>query len=191
MDLFNVEDVEQSARGRAYLTYTKTITEEDLRLPEWESLYRNYQRSNLETGVIICSIMNSIIYQRRVCFNITRDGLRNLIKNDKNIQILKKEASFRNENYPEIIRTMIASGLIKALENKDNKVYGFQVIKENVLNRIVVDTEVQRQELEDLMNGRKDSKVSKLSKEERAANRLRIRNQVSQKFEKSSDDICN
>jgi hypothetical protein len=184
MDLFKVEDIEENARGRAYLAYTKTITEEDLRLPEWESLYRNYQKANIDLTLIICSIMNSVIYQRRVCFNMTRDGLRNLIKNDKNIQALNKIASFRNENYPQIIKSMIDSGLVRALLNKEGKVYGFQVVKEAVLNRIVVDTEIQRQELHDLMENRKDViKTKKLSSEERAVNRAKIRKQVDERFD--------
>jgi hypothetical protein len=94
------------------LKFSSFITDDMIRHPEWKWLKPSYKKVNTAVGKSLCSIYNSIFYQRRIVFCLTRAATGNLVYYDQNH---KKKSSFHNKHYPVIIAKLINEGIVKML----------------------------------------------------------------------------
>lgn len=83
MSISQFEDVTQNLIN---LRHVKIIKKKDLILPKWIYL-KNLYKEGKESSVVVkscVSIINSILFQERIYFCITRESLRELLKSDTN-----------------------------------------------------------------------------------------------------------
>ena len=108
------------------LKSTKYTHEEDLELPQWQFLKDEYTECQTEPWLTkaVLSICNSIIYQQRVFFVLTKKSARELFKSDKN---WKKPIGLKDENYKKLIQELTESDLIR-LVKKDGQAYVYELI---------------------------------------------------------------
>lgn len=59
------------------------------------------------------SVINAILYQRRIVFCLTRDGMRSLVKNDKNFL---SDVGWSDSYYPKVIGFLKRSGIIEQIK---------------------------------------------------------------------------
>lgn len=135
-----VEKLEQDA---IILQYVKTITEQDLVLPEWYELNEDYKTNSHPLSKVIITIRNSILFQRRIFFCMTRKSLRELIDKDLNWKVKGK---FTNEKYSYIIRLLTKEfSILKIAQKTTNKrgVDVYQVIDSSILKHLQIDENKQ------------------------------------------------
>lgn len=116
--LFNIKKNEDLLPSLVFLNKTTKI------LKDSESilidLLGEYQSLTLDSPIhslAACSIVNSIITQKRYYFALTRTGLRNLIGYDQNIKHLK---GFDNKQYSSILNSLYNTNKIMKLIKKGN-----------------------------------------------------------------------
>lgn len=83
------------------LQVTKLISPEDLKDPFWSYLDKQYKTVKTPSERALVSIMNSIFFQNRHSFAITRSFLARLVHNDFNHK--KAHRTFDNNNYSKIL----------------------------------------------------------------------------------------
>ncbi|MCB9025571.1 MAG: hypothetical protein H6625_04570, partial [Bdellovibrionaceae bacterium] len=74
--------IEETKEDMVILTYTSFLPNK--KGDEWEALKFEYSNCKDPVHGAVTSILNSVLTQKRVYFCLTRKGLRNLIKEDKN-----------------------------------------------------------------------------------------------------------
>jgi len=160
--------VMQSVKNnRIILKSTKLITKEDsINDPAWEVMSKEYEEAQDSEWSVkaIISIVNSIIYQRRLVFLMTRNSLRDLLNSDKN---WNKPIGLKTDNYKFILRIMYKTvgELVESFESKRNN-RKFSIIKVNnpdILKFLSVNYDEQLQETKDFLETpslKKDHKIS-------------------------------
>lgn len=96
--------IELDSKNLVSLQKTRIIDEDDIRLhKDWNWLANQYKDAmESEDSIVQCamSIINSILYQKRIVFCLTRNQMEDLVKNDKNFS---KEIGWSNSYYPKIM----------------------------------------------------------------------------------------
>ena len=95
------------------LQATKLITPDDVRFDKsWGVMsgeYEGAQELQWSTKAIV-SLLNALVYQRRTVFILTRAGLRDLLRSDKN---WKESIGLKNGYYPKFLKSI--SGFIEVV----------------------------------------------------------------------------
>lgn len=132
------------------LRFTKTLDEEALRLPEWLLLKEDYKLLEKDSSVnrAIVTIINSIIYQRRVVFCLTRRLLRQLVTGDNN---WKKRGTLANEKYSDVLKALFKWGYVEKVEipEKSNPrgILVLRLVDKDFLEFVKVSEETQLSEV--------------------------------------------
>lgn len=132
------------------LTITNHLSERDNSIPKWKFLNRELEDIGpTPIHKAVWCIINSILYQERVCFTLTRDSLRKMIKNDQNLSF-----GLKNDNYSKIVKVLTTGKepLLKQIA-KGEKAYAYEVISPILLKLLVVDVNEQRKQTIDFANG--------------------------------------
>lgn len=135
-----IEKLEQDA---IILQYVKTIQKEDLVLPEWFELNEDYKTAKHPLAKVIITIRNSILFQRRIFFCLTRKTLRSLLEVDENWEIKGK---FKNEKYSYLMKLLTETfGIIKLAQKNSNSrgLDVYQVIDQSLLKYLKIDENKQ------------------------------------------------
>lgn len=138
--------VEQTKKDMICLKYTKLIQAEDLKLPAWLLLNDEYLALQEADSCVkaVLTILNSVIYQHRVVFCITRNSLRILLKQDKN---WKTPPGFRNGHYKKILKHLFEYVReVKNPKGRGDSVLVCQVIDKELLSFLQVDVDKQMAE---------------------------------------------
>jgi hypothetical protein len=140
-------NIENARRNLICLQYTRTITKEDLHLPEWiefKAGYDKFQDANTAVQAHI-SALNAIIYQRRMVFCVTRKGLQELRRSDKNWE---KRTAFRHEQYREVLRLLFEYVELVKVPKKLNprSLLVLRVTKKSILDYLASDHAKQLEE---------------------------------------------
>ena len=97
------EIAKEASKKLVLLTYTHEITSKDAELFAkfaWlTAQYSDYAEENSKIKAMI-TILNSILYQSREYFCITRNQMKSLIMDDKN---WKTQNTFNEKNYGEVL----------------------------------------------------------------------------------------
>lgn len=126
------------------LKYTRKITKDDLRLPEWVEMHEDYREITAATDKAVLSIKNAILFQRRAVFCLTREATRELVTNDRN---WKSKAGLSNDNWPVIIKLLVDVGLVKLIKAGSYKTPSvYEVVEKDLLKSLQIDVEEQRRE---------------------------------------------
>lgn len=138
------------------LKHTKTIREEDLNLPEWYELKQDYDEITDAKDRVVVSIKNSILFQRRLVFCLTRETTRELIKNDKN---WKKTVGLSNDYWSQINYILFNSGLVELVQKSNGKGQAtiYKVIDKDILKTLQVNFDEQMKEVVDFANANRSS----------------------------------
>lgn len=156
--------LEEADRGSyVILKSTKLIQKEDIENdPAWDMVAQEYEEAKDSEWLTkaTVSIINSIIFQRRVVFLMNRDNLRNLLKNDKNWDA---GIGLKAENYSSIIRR-ICKGLVEKVgEVKINAagryVMIFKVVHPDLLKFLQVDVIEQLKEAQNFQKKKTKQEV--------------------------------
>lgn len=113
MSISQFEDVTQNLIN---LRHVKIIKKKDLILPKWIALQKLY-KDGKDSSVVVkscVSIINSILFQERIYFCITRESLRELLKSDTNWG--PSGLGLDNHNYAEIKARLFQSNNIVEVE---------------------------------------------------------------------------
>lgn len=116
------------------LQKTKKITKDDL--PEWLHLKEAYDETEDSIQRTIVSLFNSIMYQRRLYFVLTRDATKRLVREDKNHKI---KTAFRNNYWQTIIAKCTNELKMLELVAIENNVAVYKCIDETIRNYIKID----------------------------------------------------
>lgn len=149
------EKVEET--NYSYLKSAKLITEEDMEGdPAWNELGRDYAEAKEENSPwaikAILTIVNSIIFQRRLVFIITRKSLRKLLRSDKN---WGSNLGLKQGNYKYILK-LIYSHVGELVEYGHSKQTGrniaiIRVTSKDILKYLNVNYEEQLEEARGLL----------------------------------------
>lgn len=133
--------LEEAKGGLVMLKYTKKILDDDLKIPQWKDLKEDYDDTEDSIDRVVLSIKNSIMSQKRVYFCITREGIGELVRGDKNWQ----HAGFDNNKYKSVLKLINEVGLAKAIvKGHGRKPYVFQVIDKELITYFGVNLRKQR-----------------------------------------------
>lgn len=130
---FEMED-----KGFICLKYTCQINEDMLRKPIYKWLKNNYKGVKSSVGRAMCSILNSILFQDRIIFVMTRKEAQSMVCSDKNHKNHKKhKSSFSNKLWPVIIAKMCDANIIKFIYHGKGKIpNAFEVVHPDLLKTI-------------------------------------------------------
>jgi hypothetical protein len=128
------------------LQKTKKIAKDDL--PEWLQLKEAYDETEDSIQRTIVSLFNSIMYQRRLYFVLTRDVTKRLVREDKNHKI---KTAFRNNYWQTIIAKCTNELKMLELVAIENNVAVYKCIDETIRNYIKIDEQKQFQETIDFI----------------------------------------
>src|SRR5690606_33211235 len=120
------------------------IIEEDLILPEWKfakELYDDCQGADWLSKAIV-SLINSIFYQRRVVFVLSKRAFRDLAKSDKN---WTNPIGLKDSNYRKLLSEITKSKLVKLVHRGPGS-WVYEVTNETILGYLYIDVEAQRNE---------------------------------------------
>jgi len=137
----------KDAENLITLQKTKKITKDDL--PEWLHLKEAYDETEDSIQRTIVSLFNSIMYQRRLYFVLTRDATKRLVREDKNHKI---KTAFRNNYWQTIIAKCTNELKMLELVAIENNVAVYKCIDETIRNYIKIDEQKQLQETIDYIN---------------------------------------
>lgn len=150
------------------LVITRKIVDEDRFAHEvWVWMKDQYSNINEADaiGKLVCSVINAILTQERICFAISRRGLQELLKNDKNFNTVG--LGFNNNIYPTIIAKLHEWGIVKTIhESTGYSATGYEVIEEGLLAHLGRKVDRNTQYVEVLKFCEEYSKKSTSSKEE-------------------------
>jgi len=174
---------------RVVLKNTKEISQIDIdSLAEWGYMFRQYnicKEKKLEAVTKnVCSVLNSILYQRRVVFVLTRESVKNIVSSDKN---WKTRVGFRNENYRKIIGLLCKNNIIEEIvfpENKSKKTMVFKVIEPFFLSLLQVDAEKQMSEVLFFID-RKSKENNKTEKDHKTIEGLTMKERIKERMNKT------
>jgi hypothetical protein len=156
----------EKVKNRILLTTTKKIHKNDIKAdPIWDFVnneYKENQDSSWMTKATV-TLINSMFYQRRLVFALTRTDLRALLQNDEN---WKKGIGLKDSYYSEFLKHIIRSGLVEAVElsKTGRKVMVLKVIHPELLDKMQVDVAQQIQQTIDFANYEGEFKPDKNKK---------------------------
>jgi len=134
------------ANNLLVLEKTKTIREEDLIHPEWAELlddYKEYASASWDEKALL-SMVNAIVFHRRVFFVLSRDNFGALVRGDKN---WKRRVGMKNSNWSKFLLVAVSSELIRCVKKPSGRAPGvFEVINKDLLSWIQVDFAAQKRE---------------------------------------------
>lgn len=143
------------------LQKTKTIQEEDI-VPhaEWEIIKNWYRDIEKHPDVewidkAMNSVINSIVHQRRAVFAISRDGIRDILTNDKN---WLEPIGLKNERYEFLLASLVEAGIIENVRERQHKKLSiYKVVSQDILEMIkVASPEEQLREVIDFVDKNDD-----------------------------------
>lgn len=128
-----------------FLRYTHKINKQDAKIiPEWKFLSEQYDTVDDQVTAVLMSIQNSLIYQKRLIFTVSRDSLRELVTNDKNWGIRKKSFGLSNGQYKTIRHHLrLIAEKIEDIVVGYGTISIFEVTDEELLNIIKVNRDEQ------------------------------------------------
>lgn len=139
-----VQELERLNQNLICLQKTRKLSVSDLELPEWYELDKAYKAARDPIHKIIISIRNSILYQKRVVFALSRDSLRDLVRADEN---WKPRAGFDNNAYKKVIKLLVDSCLVEVIKPASRGTpFVLKVVKNDVLQYLIVDVSKQMNE---------------------------------------------
>ena len=133
------------------LKHTRFIDEDCLQHEQWATLKHEYGKVNTPIGRALCSIVNSILFQQRVYFSLTRADLREMVTEDRNhVQI----RSFKNETYSKIRALLFENGIAEEVfKGTGKQVSILKIVDKNLLKYLKVNVEAQKEESLIFFNG--------------------------------------
>jgi len=157
------------------LKMVKHITPQDTEADEaWNMVKQEYetcQKEDWATKATV-TVINSILFHRRVYFVLSRDGLRGLLKTDPNWE---KPIGLKNENYSFLLSRFYC-GLIEKVEDRTVPFTGrnltiYKVIDKDILRFLSIEPEKQLDEVRKYIDTYEGNKKYKnpLTKEELVA----------------------
>jgi hypothetical protein len=163
----------ETVSNYAFLKRTKLITKEDREGdPAWAELGQDYEDAKQEKSAwavkAMLTVINSIIFQRRLVFIMTRESLRKLLKSDAN---WNKNIGLKQGNYKHILK-IIYSMVGELVEYGKSKQTGrrvaiIKVTSKDILKYLNVNYEEQLEEARELLRGEStQSKLQKISVKE-------------------------
>lgn len=144
------------------LTHAKTILEEDVKVhAKWEIIEKWYKDTESHPDVewidkAMTTIINSIVHQNRIVFGVTKEKIRNLLKNDKN---WNQSLGLKNNNYRLLFKKLIEAGILEEYKEQEfKKPWGFRVVSEEIKNMLDVNVSEkdQEKEFDELTNNSND-----------------------------------
>ncbi len=135
----------KAAQKLIALKKTRTITEDDLFLPEWETLKKEYDSHQNGEWIdkAIVSLLNSAIFQRRVVFVLAKRPFRELAKSDKN---WKRSIGLKDENWKVFIQEITGRDIVKCIHRADKGSFVYEIVENDILDLINIDISSQREE---------------------------------------------
>ena len=112
--------------------------------PEYIDFFEDYKSSNKKARMI-CSIVNSILTQRRIYFSFSATTLKELFNSDNNL----KKVTLQSSEYTKIIDKLESVGLIEIIQKPQGPfAYGFKVKDSDLLVSLEgVDESFQKEQL--------------------------------------------
>jgi hypothetical protein len=140
-----LSSINSVGRELVVLRRTRSIDKQDLELPEWEQMQFEYDSCQGESWVnrAIVSLLNSLIFQRRVFFILSRGAFRRLLNEDKN---WKKQIGLKNDNWTVFLRTAKDRGIIKERYVSSTKAHVYELIHSEMLNIVKINVGQQFEE---------------------------------------------
>jgi hypothetical protein len=153
-----IKNLEKShVKNLVVLSSTKLIQQEDIENdPAWRFVaeeYKNCQNDSWKNKAAV-SLLNSIIFQRRIVFVLTRNNLRDLLASDENWE---KPLGLKNDNYKKLL-CMLYSGLLEKIILPVNPKTGrdimiLKVVHPEVLKFLQVNVEDQLKQTVNFVEG--------------------------------------
>lgn len=165
--MFKITDArDKDTQGLVNLTYTRFISKQDMVLPEWKWLSQQYKdvegAKNRDSVLkVALSIVNSMIFQRRAVFCLTRDTVEKFYKDDRN---WTKELGWNSKYYSEAIGFLCRQGIIENISyvgENQRKPHIYKVISKDILNFFTLDVNLQTQQCLDFVSYSGKSKIPK------------------------------
>lgn len=148
------EIIEKDSNTLVVLKKTKRLEESDLLNKKWKWMWKQYDGCENEkdsTAKTCISIVNSILYQNRRYFCLTRENVERIIRNDEN---WKSKVGYSNESYRHIIRFLTKNEFIQDIPYHgytSKKPKMFKVIDVELLEFISANEKDQEKELADFL----------------------------------------
>lgn len=141
----------KAAQKLICLKKTRAINEDDLWLPEWDTLKKEYDAHQNGEWIdkAIVSLLNSAIFQRRVVFVLAKRSFRELAKSDKN---WKKPIGLKDENWKTLIFEVINRDIVKCIHKTDKGRLVYEIIENDILKMINISVDEQRKEAIEFAN---------------------------------------
>ena len=141
------------------LTTAKTIQEEDIKVhAKWAIVKKWYDDTKNHPDVVwldkaMTSILNSIIHQNRIVFAVTLDKTRELLRNDQNWWVNKKDPNsgigLKDNSYSLLYNKLVEAGLIEqAKEQKHKEPRVFRVCNNDLIDMLEINISAEDQERE-------------------------------------------
>jgi len=152
-----LKNINKNKKSLIMAKNTKKITRDDIVIDSFAMLKENYDYINenelydpLDRALL--SLINCVITQKRVFLGITKKSWQNLVRNDENY-IYKPGKGFGSDSYGSVIAYAIDNGMFKIIKKDNDKTpMGIEIIYEDLLEYLVIDKELQRQELLDFID---------------------------------------
>lgn len=135
----------KAAQKLICLKKTRHITQDDLFLPEWETIKKEYDELQGGEWVdkAIVSLLNSALFQRRVVFVLAKRSFRELAKSDKN---WTRQIGLKDENWKSLIQEITSRDIVKCIHKTEKGRLVYEIIEEDILNLLNIDVNAQRNE---------------------------------------------
>src|SRR5574343_1572376 len=138
------------------LKKTRKIEAQDLSLLEWQMLKNEYDENAKSEWVdkALVSMLNSIVFQRRVVFILTKRAFRELCQSDMN---WTKKIGLKDESWKTFIHEATGRQLIKKVYGTSNGRLVYELINKEILDLLMIDRAKQYQEAIDFANATSDN----------------------------------
>lgn len=126
LDQYRIKDTERLVLLQKCTTIPKKTNK-----PLWQALQTQYKVAGMQDsiGMAICSIINSIITQKRIYFAMSRESLKELMGQDHNHNF----EGFKNTHYAKILRQLYEMNIVKKIFEIKGKATGFEVIDSDLV----------------------------------------------------------
>jgi hypothetical protein len=167
------KDIQEFCPEKSKLLFIKDkITEYDIKgNPKWSSLKSIYTEIERTSGTnhipyMFASFLNSVLFQERIFFTMSRDGFRKQIYGeDKNFEKWDKQGKFSNGLWKDFKKWLKDKGYVK-IHNEgedgrstDGKALLFEIVHADILKYLTIDRDMQYQETVDFINNPKPIEV--------------------------------
>ena len=169
MDLISRKIRKYAPKGYVTLQKVRKITEEDMGAnPKWVALQAGYEsvENNPNSDwmhYLLQSLLNSIIYQERIFFVLSRDAFRkDILQKDCN---WSKIPGFKNNKWTVFTDYLEDEGILKHYNKGTNNTKIYEVIDEEVLSYLEVDRNKQIEETEEYASNNSELEGDELGDE--------------------------